>query len=67
MLTRSEQTSGSLTEYLNALQFDQYHSTINGIDMALRQDQLDVIVFPNNLGAMIPAKAGYPSITVPAG
>jgi amidase len=49
------------------MQFDQFHSTINGIDTALRQNQLDVIVFPNNLGAMIHAKAGYPSITVPDG
>ena len=25
------------------------------------------MVFPNNFGAAIPAKAGYPSITVPCG
>ncbi|MFC0557454.1 amidase family protein [Halalkalibacter alkalisediminis] len=69
LLTKSEKTSGTLTEkeYLDALQFDQYHSTINGIDATLAENQLDVLVFPNNIGAAIPAKAGYPSITVPAG
>ncbi|MDT8860923.1 amidase family protein [Alkalihalobacillus sp. MEB130] len=69
LLTKSDQTSGTLTdvEYLEALQFDQYHSVENGIDAALRNHDLDVLVFPNNLGAAIPAKAGYPSITVPAG
>ncbi|GAE37025.1 amidase [Halalkalibacter akibai JCM 9157] len=69
LLTKSDKTKGTLTEkeYLDALQFDQYHSSINGIDAALEKDQLDVLVFPNNYGAAIPAKAGYPSITVPAG
>ncbi|GAE26137.1 aspartyl-tRNA(Asn) amidotransferase subunit A [Halalkalibacter wakoensis JCM 9140] len=69
LLTKSEQTSGTLTEaaYLEALQFDQYHSKENGIDAALAQHDLDLLIFPNNLGAGIPAKAGYPSITVPAG
>ncbi|WP_306807468.1 amidase family protein [Halalkalibacter krulwichiae] len=69
LLTKSDQTSGTLTEkeYLEALQFDQYHATVNGIDAAIEQNQLDVIVFPNNLGASIAAKPGYPSITVPAG
>ncbi len=69
LLTKSDRTSGTLTEvdYLDALLFDQYHSTEIGIDAALLKDDLDIIVFPNNLGAVIPAKAGYPSITVPAG
>ncbi|MCL7747743.1 amidase family protein [Halalkalibacter alkaliphilus] len=69
LLTKSDRTSGTLTEadYLDALLFDHYHSTENGIDAALLKDDLDIIVFPNNLGAAIPAKAGYPSITVPAG
>ena len=31
------------------------------------EHNLDAIITPNNAGAMIPAKAGYPSITVPAG
>ncbi|MFD2971748.1 amidase family protein [Peribacillus deserti] len=69
LLVESEKTSGTLTEgrYIQALEHDQYYSTIMGIDSVLETEQLDAIVFPNNIGAGIPAKAGYPSITVPAG
>ncbi|MEH7379648.1 amidase family protein [Bacillus sp. JJ1533] len=69
ILEEAEKTSGTLTEkeYLEALENDQYHSTENGIDYVLQEHDLDAIVFPNNIGAGIPAKAGYPSITVPAG
>ncbi len=69
ILEEAEKTSGTLTEkmYLEALENDHYHSTDNGIDYVLKEHQLDAIVFPNNVGAGIPAKAGYPSITVPAG
>ena len=69
VLLDSEKTSGRLIDspYLNSLEKDQYLSREHGIDAAMQQHQLDAIVFPNNEGAMIPAKAGYPSITVPAG
>lgn len=69
VLEEAEATSGTLTEeaYLKALEEDQYYSTEQGIDFVLNEHQLDVILFPNNFGAGIPAKAGYPSITVPAG
>ncbi len=69
ILEEADKTSGTLTEkeYLDALENDHYHSTENGIDFVLNEHQLDAIVFPNNIGASIPAKAGYPSITVPAG
>ncbi|MFZ3589346.1 amidase family protein [Bacillus sp. DJP31] len=69
VLLDSDQTSGTLTEakYLVSLESDQYMSTEQGIDFALETNDLDAIVFPNNFGAGIPAKAGYPSITVPAG
>ncbi|WP_449537337.1 amidase family protein [Ferdinandcohnia sp. Marseille-Q9671] len=69
LLERAEATSGKLKEleYIQALEHDHYHSTENGIDYVLKEHQLDAIVFPNNIGAGIPAKAGYPSITVPAG
>ncbi|MEH7224186.1 amidase family protein [Bacillus sp. JJ1566] len=69
ILEKAEKTSGTLTEkeYLAALENDHYHSTENGIDSVLKEHALDAIVFPNNIGAGIPAKAGYPSITVPAG
>ncbi|RIW29049.1 amidase [Bacillus salacetis] len=68
VLEESEETSG-LTDpvYLKSLEKDQYLSKTNGIDAVMKEHGLDAIVFPNNFGAMIPAKAGYPSITVPAG
>lgn len=69
LLIEAEKTSGTLTEpaYLAALQFDHYHATKNGIDAALEKDRLDALIFVNNVGAPIAAKARYPSITVPAG
>jgi amidase len=69
VLEEAEATSGKLTEeaYLKALEEDLYYSTEQGIDYVLKEHQLDAIVFPNNFGAGIPAKAGYPSITIPAG
>lgn len=65
----AEETNGLLTDpdYLNSLLQDAYYSRKAGIDAALQNHQLDALIFPNNFGAMIPAKAGYPSITVPAG
>ncbi len=69
LLEKAEKTSGTLTEpsYLDALAFDQFHSTENGIDALLEGYDLDAIVFPHFTGAPIAAKAGYPSVTVPAG
>lgn len=69
VLLESEQTSGTLTEsaYVDALEFDLNHSTEQGIDYALEKYRLDAIVFPGDEGSHISAKAGYPSIAVPAG
>lgn len=69
VLLESEETSGSLTEeaYVDTLEFDLYHSREQGIDFALENYNLDVIVFPADEGSHISAKAGYPSIAVPAG
>ncbi len=69
LLEDAEATSGTLTEaeYINAREKDIYLSTEQGIDVTLTDNNLEAIVFPNNFGAAIPAKAGYPSITVPAG
>ncbi|RXJ04292.1 amidase [Anaerobacillus alkaliphilus] len=69
LLEEAEETSGTLREkeYVNAREHDIYKSTEQGIDATLEEHKLDAIVFPNNFGAGIPAKAGYPSITVPAG
>ncbi|EWG13082.1 amidase family protein [Cytobacillus firmus] len=69
ILIEAEETSGDLTEmaYISALEKDIYFSGEQGIDCVMQEHNLDAIVFPNNYGAGIPAKAGYPSITVPAG
>lgn len=69
VLIESEETSGTLTEaaYFEALEFDLYHSTKQGIDFVLDKYELDVIVFPSDEGSHISAKAGYPTIAVPAG
>lgn len=69
ILIEAEETSGDLTEmaYISALEKDIYFSGEQGIDYIMQEHNLDAIVFPNNYGAGIPAKAGYPSITVPAG
>lgn len=68
-LERLEQLPNTLRnpEYLNAKIEDLYFSQELGIDDALKKDDLDAIVFPSYVGSTISAKAGYPSIAVPAG
>lgn len=53
-------------EYLNAKLDDLYFSQM-GIDSALKKYDLDAILFPAYIGSSIFAKAGYPSIAIPAG
>jgi amidase len=69
VLIESDETSGSLTEaaYVEALEFDLYHSKKQGIDFALEKYNLDAILFPGEEGSHISAKAGYPTIAVPSG
>lgn len=69
ILVKAEATSGNLTEadYLNSLLRDSELASRQGIDAAIKENRLDALVFPGYLGSMMPAKAGYPSITVPAG
>ncbi|MCL6487366.1 MAG: amidase [Alicyclobacillus mali] len=69
LLTRAEATSGTLTDaaYLTAKARDWHYSRTVGIDAVLQAHRLDALLFPANWGAALPAKAGYPSITVPAG
>lgn len=69
LLIESEQTSGTLTEpaYIKSREKDLYLSQAQGIDNVMNEHQLDALLFANNFGAGIPAKAGYPSITVPGG
>lgn len=55
------------TEYLVAKLEDLYYSQEQGIDFALKKYDLDAILFPSYIGSTICAKAGYPSIAIPAG
>lgn len=65
----AEETSGTLTEarYLEARLQDLACSRAQGIDKALKDHGLDALLFPSYFGCRIAAKAGYPSLTVPAG
>lgn len=69
ILEKAERTKGTLDEsqYLHSRLRDLRLSREEGIDRTLQENQLDALLFPANYGAAIPAKAGYPSITVPAG
>jgi len=69
LLVRSDATSGTLTEpaYLQARLDDLRWSRREGIDHVLETDRLDALLSPDNYAADIAARAGYPSICVPAG
>ncbi|MFS0781976.1 amidase family protein [Bacillus sp. 1P06AnD] len=53
--------------YLKARLDDLHYSQNQGIDYTMRKYNLDAILFPSYIGSTISAKAGYPSIAVPAG
>jgi amidase len=65
----AEETRGDLSEieYKSARQMDLRSSRTLGIDAYMAAHKLDAILFPANAGASIAAKAGYPSVLVPAG
>ena len=69
LLTLSESTSGRLTEpqYLNDRLKDIRQSRTEGIDAVMDAHGLDALLLPGSWGVWLPAKAGYPSICVPAG
>lgn len=69
ILQLSEATSGTLTEpeYLNARETDLRLAKTEGIDAVIDKYDLDALLFPDSFGADIGAKAGYPSVIVPAG
>ncbi|MFA4136474.1 MULTISPECIES: amidase family protein [unclassified Brevibacillus] len=69
LLEESEQTSGTLTEpeYLANRLFDLEMSQKQGLDAVMKEHELDALLYPGSTGYAIPAKAGYPSITIPAG
>ncbi|HAQ07889.1 MAG TPA: amidase [Bacillus bacterium] len=68
VLLESEATSGTLTEaeYLDELEYNLYMSREQGIDYGLKEYGVDVILLPMD-GSTIGSRAGYPSVTVPAG
>ncbi|CAM5208512.1 Amidase OS=Ureibacillus acetophenoni OX=614649 GN=SAMN05877842_12126 PE=4 SV=1 [Ureibacillus acetophenoni] len=55
------------SEYLLAKIEDLYYSQEQGIDAVLNKYNLNAILFPSYVGSTICAKAGYPSIALPAG
>jgi amidase len=65
----AEATRGDLSEpeYLAARQMDLRATRTDGIDAYMDSHGLDAILFPGPSGSAVPAKAGYPSIQVPAG
>jgi amidase len=69
VLMDADKTSGTLTEaeYLKDRIKDIKYSQEQGLDFVMKEYDLDAIVFPGAEGADIAARAGYPSITVPAG
>ena len=69
ILIASEKTSGRLNEpdYIADRLKDLRLSRAEGIDAALQEYRLDALLFPETLGDSIAAKAGYPSIAIPAG
>ncbi|SDN22405.1 amidase [Paenibacillus jilunlii] len=62
-------SSGTFTEpqYLRDRATDLRLCKELGIDAAMKEHQLDALLFPADFGARITSRAGYPSIVVPAG
>ena len=65
----AEATRGDLSEseYVSARQMDLRASRELGLDAYMDRYRLDAVLFPGAAGAAIAAKAGYPSVQVPAG
>jgi amidase len=65
----AEATRGNLgeLEYRSAREMDLRASRRFGLDAYMERHRLDAVLFPANAGASIAAKAGYPSVQVPAG
>ena len=68
-LIRSEETSGTLmeAEYIEARRSDLVQSRKDGIDKIMDRHNLDALIFLGSSGSGLAGKAGYPSITIPAG
>lgn len=65
----SDLTKGDLSEreYKSARAMDLLAARTHGMDAYMNQHKLDAVLFPGATGAAIAAKAGYPSVMVPAG
>ncbi len=65
----AESTRGDLkdAEYISARKMDLRASRTLGLDTYMEENKLDAVLFPGTAGAAIAAKAGYPSVMVPAG
>jgi amidase len=65
----AEATAGDLSEpeYRAARAADLRASRTLGLDAYMDRHRLDAVLFPGAIGAAIAAKAGYPSVQVPAG
>src|SRR6185437_15808962 len=65
----AESTRGDLKEpeYISARAMDLKSSRALGLDTYIEENRLDAVLFPGTAGAGIAAKAGYPSVLVPAG
>ena len=69
LMLAAEATRGDLSEleYRSARAMDLLSAKERGLDAYLTQHKLDAVVFPGVAGCAIAAKAGYPSVQVPAG
>jgi amidase len=65
----AEVTRGDLSEleYRSARAMDLHAAAALGLDAYMDQHRLDAVLFAGTFGAAIAAKAGYPSVQVPAG
>ena len=65
----AQATRGDLSEleYKSARAMDLQSAKERGLDAYMTQHKLDAVVFSGTAGASIAAKAGYPSVLVPAG
>src|SRR5579862_1040588 len=69
LFVAAEATRGDLSEaeYHAARAMDLRSSRTQGLDAYMDANRLDAVLFPGAAGAAIAAKAGYPSVQVPAG
>jgi amidase len=68
LLLAAEAAGGVKTDaYQRARAEDLRRAKIEGLDPTFARHRLDALVFPSGNGVALGAKAGYPSITVPAG